>query len=45
MSGEYYLILAYVVGLGLLWGYAGWLWNTSRHLCRRERDRNEQHNA
>ena len=26
MSGQGYVILGYVIGLGLLWGYAAALW-------------------
>jgi hypothetical protein len=30
MNGPSYVILAYVIGLGLLWGYAAVLWVQSR---------------
>jgi hypothetical protein len=35
MTGTHYLILAYIVGLALLWGYAIALWLT----CRAQRGR------
>lgn len=37
MNAENYLILAYVLGLGLLWGYAVLMWRESRALAVRER--------
>jgi hypothetical protein len=40
MTGEGYLILGYIVGLGLLVSYAILLWLAGRSLDRRER-RNE----
>jgi hypothetical protein len=39
MSGNQYLLVAYVIGLGLPWGYAVFLWLNSRSLERRERGR------
>ena len=39
MTGNDYLLLAYVVGLGLVWGYALLLAFTSRSLRKREADR------
>jgi hypothetical protein len=37
MSGEGYLILGYIVGLGLLLSYAIMLWLAGRALKKRER--------
>lgn len=34
MSGNDYVILAYAVGLGLLWGYAATLWFGLRRAAR-----------
>lgn len=31
-----YLLLAYVISLGVLWGYAVWLWVAGRRLKRRQ---------
>lgn len=36
MTGEHFVIVAYVVGAILLWGAAAWLWLAHRHLTRRE---------
>ena len=36
---QFYLILAYVISLGLLWGYAMSLWFGARALRNRERRR------
>ena len=36
MSTNNYVILAYVIGLGLLWGYAVVLWLAGRSVARRE---------
>ena len=30
MNAENYVIAAYVIGLGLMWGYAVYLWNATR---------------
>jgi hypothetical protein len=38
MSGWHYTVLAYVVGLGLLIGYAATLWVESRKVAGREKD-------
>jgi hypothetical protein len=34
MSGSEYAIVAYVIGLGLMWGYAATMWLSSRRLNR-----------
>jgi hypothetical protein len=39
VNGTEYLILAYALGLGLLWGYAALLWRESRAVAVRERAR------
>ena len=36
MSTHHYVIFAYVIGLGMLWGYAVVLWLAGRNLARRE---------
>ncbi len=36
MNGLNYAIGAYVVGLGLMVGYAAWLWLVSKALTKRE---------
>ncbi|WP_428938354.1 hypothetical protein [Fontivita pretiosa] len=41
MSGQNYVILAYAIGLGLLWGYAAKLWWETRSLARRQRTENQ----
>lgn len=40
MNGPNYVILAYAIGLGLLWGYAARLWWQTRSLARRQRAAN-----
>jgi hypothetical protein len=37
MNGQNMILFAYVLGLGLLWGYAGALWLESRTIARREK--------
>jgi hypothetical protein len=37
MTPTHHLILAYVVGVALLWGYAAYLWILTRTLRYRER--------
>lgn len=37
MMGDDYLLLGYIAGLGLLWGYAVLLWLGGRSIDRRER--------
>jgi hypothetical protein len=34
MNGNNYVILAYAIGLGLLWGYAAVLWLQSRRAAK-----------
>ena len=41
MNGTNFAILAYVVGLGLIWGYAISLWLASRNLAKREQHEGE----
>ena len=38
MTAEGYVILAYVLGLGMLWGYGVWLWIAARALNKEQRD-------
>jgi len=35
MNGQSFVILGYVIGLGLLWGYAATLWWESRRMAQR----------
>jgi hypothetical protein len=39
MNAENYLILAYVLGLGIVWGYAVLMWRESRGIAIHERAR------
>ncbi len=41
MTGESYLMLGYIVGLGLIWGYVVLLWMAGRSVRGQER-RSEQ---
>ena len=37
MTGHDYLLMGYIAGLGLLWGYAILIWLGGRSIDRRER--------
>jgi hypothetical protein len=41
VTADGYVILAYTIGLGLLWGYAAQLWLASRRTTVVQIDRNE----
>ena len=38
MSGNAYVILAYAIGLALLWGYAAILWLSPKASCSKEKE-------
>ena len=37
MNGNNFVIVAYAIGLGLLWGYAALLWLETKSATRREK--------